>query len=254
MKFFPYVALAVLSAGCGDAKTGSHIGNPVSIGFTVSSALTSADARPQFTDASGRLYTIETARAFVTNVQLAAPAGIACADIEPTAFSGSTCNDAVDGAVVSVDQGYALDLLAASNLPGVTVPDLKYTRFTYRLSRASAGAPGVVAGDPLLDHGFVISAGFDNEGLANTIELRLDFDEDITIEPSAGLVPGSRFVVDYDAGQWISGVAIEQCIEDDVDDDQVVIDPESECGELPGEIESEIRSNVRESSELRDDD
>lgn len=252
MKYSMVLACATsLALGCGDAKTGSHIGNPVSIGFTVSKALSGSEA-PELRDDTNTVYRLIEASTVIRDVQLALPAGITCEDIAENAIVNATC----DSQSITTSGPFVVDLLGDGNLKDVRIPDLTYNRLDYRISKAMAGEAGLEANAPLTRNSLVAKAESDGPLGPQTVDLLFDFDSVFTVEAQNGVTANGRLVVSYDTTQWLAGTRVSECIEYDLfePDEAGHIDPDDDCGAENGDLNGAVQANFDESAQLDNDD
>lgn len=254
------VAMSLLVASaCGDSSTGSHIGNPVSIGFTVRSALSGAGQAPTMQDETGTVYALKVARANVRDVRLRLPVGMTCADVDASDMTGATCDlgdDVPAEPEIRVEGPFVVDLLTglSPGLASVRVPDLAYTRVDYRLDDADPDDGVVAATDPLSELSMIVDADFESASGPAQLRLRLKFNEDLRVEFPGGIAVGAgeRILIGFDAAGWLSEAGIGECLssgELQVVDGAVVVDEDSGCDG----VEEAVKENIKEGLDLVDD-
>ena len=101
------------------------------------------------------------------------------------------------------------------------------------------------------DVSFAAIAGFDLDGTAMTLDLSLDFSEDIRIEESGGVAvtADSDLIAEFVVDDWLAGIDLASCIDDgdvDVDGTTVTIDDDSTSGSC-SDIENVIKDNMKNS-------
>ena len=245
--------LALLcQAACGEAgddpSTGTHIGNPVELAFTASSALSAADGRLVARDDEGTDYALTEARVNIRDIDLDLPVGVACTDIEGQ-LQGARCDSA--SLKVVVEGPFVVDLLtgaAAPSLSGVRLPPLAWRRVDFRISEAR----DLPTADTLSGHSFVARADFERGGQVAELRIELKFNEDARVEAPSGVVlpDGGRLVVDFDAGAWFAGLPIGECLEEGdltLEGGVLILDEDTDCGEA----ERAIKENIKENTILR---
>lgn len=251
------VALTQLHCGGDGGTTGSHIGNPANVTFTVPQALTATPTKPKAQDAQGSDFTIERARVFIRRVELDLPDGQRCEDIDPSVLVGATCQapeTAQDNAKIKLQGPFVIDLLTATSSPSldeIIVPALDYKRIDYRVDDGDEEG-GLSPGDELIDRSFIVDASFDYKGQPTTLKLRLNFNEDLRLEreQASAATASGRVVVELDAAKWLQGASITSCLDDGelerVDGVVIIDDKLDRCDE----IEDQIKANIKEMSRL----
>lgn len=250
MRRMVWMALPLFIA-CGDAKTGSHIGNPVSINFTVRKSL---EGQPNLTltDETGRVYTLEVARMNLDEVRVGLPPGVGCDEVPADELVGGTCRDEVESSHIRISGPFVVDLLTGSapGLNEVRLPALEYSRVEYRVEDADVEDGRIAAGDPLEDLSMLVVARFDDGEGPNTLELRLKFNEEMRTEATAGasLVTASALSVTFDTQSWLSQAGLGECVSSS-DPGPVIVDDDSSCDG----VEDAVKENIKGSDELEGD-
>jgi hypothetical protein len=241
--------------GCGDAETGSHIGNPVSLAFTIFSSLSSESGEPVILDENSTEYTLTNAKMNVGEIRLNLPTGTTCADLTTTSFVGAVCgldDDVPAKEVVRVMGPFVVDLIdpKASPLDSVRVPSLAYSKVLYRLENADPADGLVGATDPLANLSFIADAAFDKEAVSNTLHLALKINDNVEIENAAGIEVGRNgsISIKLDASNWLAGAGIGACLEDGsipIQNQSATVDEDTECGDAEEILNSNILSSAR---------
>lgn len=213
-------------------------------------------------DGAGTEFTITAGQLYLRHIELDLPSGRRCADVEGS-LTGVTCEDSTgvsEESKLRIDGPFAVDLLTATSTPslaGVVIPAGTYGRIDLRVDDGDP-ADGVIApGSALDDNAFVVEAGFDWNGTPTTLDLRLNFDEDIRIEQPGGVVvaEGEDLIARFAAGAWLAGVDLVGCLDGEgltAVDGKVTIDDRRDgaCGG----IEDRVKNNMKESGDLSSDD
>ena len=239
------LALMALAIGCSedDPTAGTHIGNPGDLDFRATSALRAEDGAPASRDAKGEFYGLREARINLRDIELDLPDGVGCAELEG-ALVGASC----EGDKIRVEGPLLIDLLEGSAQPSIAevrIPPLTYKRVDYRIDDAEDLPDGHV----LEDHSFYVAAGFERDGQPLELRILLKFNEDARVEAPIGvaLPGGGRLTVNFDAAQWLSDVPIGDCLDDgdlEIDNGVVLVDEDSDCGEIEGTIKDNIKSST----------
>lgn len=253
------LVLFLILAGCGDSSTGSHIGNPVSIGFTARSALSGVGEAPKMEDELGTEYSLTQARVNLRDVRLRLPAGMTCEDVDGSTLTGASCDSGDDVPAepeIRVDGPFVVDLMtgAAPGLGAVLVPDLAYTRVDYRVDDADPDDGVVPASDPLSELSLLVDASFESASGPAELQLRLSINEDLRVEFPGGIAVGTgeRILIGFDVSRWLTGTGIGACLgngELSVVDGAVLVDEESGCDG----VDEAIKENIKEGLDLVDD-
>lgn len=249
--------------GCGDAETGSHIGNPVSLAFTIFSSLSSDAGEPVFLDENGTEYTLKSAKINVGEIRLNLPAGTACADLNTTSLVGAVCgldDDVPAKEIVRVMGPFVVNLTdpKASPLDSVRVPSLAYPQVVYRLENADPQDGLIGATDPLADLSFIADATFIRESVSNTLRLALKINDDVEIQNAAGIDVGRNGAISIklDASNWLAGAGLGACLEDGsipIQNETATVDEDTECGDAENILNSNIQSSSRVSESDADE-
>ena len=242
--------------GCGDAETGSHIGNPVSLAFTIFSSLSSESGEPVFLDENSTEYTLISAKMNVGEIRLNLPTGTTCADLSTTSFVGAVCgldDDVPAKEVIRVMGPFVVNLTdpKASPLDNVRVPALAYPQVVYRLENADPQDGLIGATDPLANLSFIADAMFLKDAVSNTLHLALKINDDVEIENATGIEVGQNGAISIklDASNWLAGAGLGACLEDGsipIQNQSATVDEDTECGDA----EEILNSNILSSSQV----
>lgn len=249
------LSAAMTAAACVDTgTTGTHVGNPGNIGFTVSSALSATPQETQlrFKDDSAVTYTLTQARAHLRRVELYLPNGVSCQDVASLLTSASQ-RCAEDDDKLQIEGPFILDLLTGESSPSLSalpIPPLAYPRIDYRFDDADAGA--VPATDPLSGNSLNVIATFEHQGSPATLTIQLKFNEDARVENGASLALAEqgRLDVDFDIAQWLNAAPIAQCLNDgdlQLQGQQLSITDDTDCDGL----EDTLKDNIKDSARLK---
>jgi hypothetical protein len=231
-------ALTILCAGC--SSDGASTGLSVQ---AVTSTGSSADLAA--TDDGGDDFAIESAFLSLRDIELDLPDDATCADIADGLGGGATCDDSDNSAKIVVAGPFEVDLVAGTATPSledVQIPVGTYSRVDFRVE------------DNADDVSFAVLATFEHEGSPLSLDLSLDFNEDIRIEEAGGTTVDedtdliAQFVVD----NWLAGVDIGGCIDDsgvEVDGTTVVVSDATTSGSCSA-IEDTIKGNMKESGQF----
>ena len=259
MKKYWIIGL-IAGVSCGDAETGSHIGNPVSLAFTIFSALSSDSGETIIRDEKNTDYTLVAAKMYVSEIRLGLPTSVTCGSLDGASLVGATCglNDDVpaqEEILVSGPFVVSLTEPATSPLADVRVPSLAYTRVKYRIEVADPEDGVVTATDPLADLSFIVDATFLKENISNTLHLALKLDQDIEIRNSTGIELGQNggISIKLDASNWLANAGLGTCLEDGsivIENQEVTVDEDTECGD----IENMLKLSIESSAEVSESD
>ncbi len=259
MKKYWIIGL-IAGAGCGDAETGSHIGNPVSLAFTVFSSLTSESGEPILRDENNTEYKLVAASMYVREVRLRLPNATNCVDLDPISLVGATCvstDDVPAEQEILVSGPFIVNLTdpASSPLNQVRVPSLAYTRVKYRLEEADPSDGVLTSTDPLANLSFIADATFMKDNVLNTLHLALKIDKDIEIENTSGMELGRNGAISIklNASDWLASAGLGACIDDGsilIENQTATVDEDTECGD----VENILNMSIQSSGDVSDDE
>ena len=197
-----------------------------------------------FSDDGQSDYIVQTASLRLRHIELDLPDGSDCSDIAD-ALDGAECNDSVSDDKIRIQGPFDVNLVsgvATPSLADVVIPEGTYKRVDFRVEDNSD------------DVSFAVTAGFTHNGDAMTLELSLDFNEDIRIETPTGIsVDGETdLIAEFVVGSWLAGVDVGKCIDDDdvhTSGTTVTIDDNSTSGSC-SDIENTIKDNMKHSGQL----
>lgn len=243
------ISAGALLAACSD---GGEAGVAVS-------ALTASGARPVATDAAGVAFSVEQGLLHLRHIELDLPSGGSCADV--SGLVGAECHDADgpgDEAKIRIPGPFAVDMINGMSTPslaGVSIPAGTYRRIDLRVDDGRPSEGVVAAGSPLDDNALAVIATFDHGGTTATLDLRLNFDEDIRIEQPGGVAvaPGDDLIARFAATNWLAGVDLGACVDTlTPTGDRYVVDDRND-GACAG-IEDAVKNAMKESGDLVDSD
>ena len=135
--------------------------------------------------------------------------------------------------------------ISTPSLADVLIPAGTYKRIDFRVDDNGA------------DSSFAMTATFQYEGAAMTMDLNLDFNEDIRIEDPQGIIVDgdSDLIAEFVVSNWLGRVDVGSCIDDEdvtVEGSTVVIDDSSTSGSC-SDIENTIKDNMKNSGQLDHD-
>lgn len=225
------LGLLVLLIG-GGACTGTEVGNPVDVDFTLYEEEFDPDAPPASALRAAGLITITEAWLAIDRVRLRSAA--ACDGEAEREFEGP----------------FFADLLAPGPLPelsGLDIPDGEYCRFEVKWNAFSSGIPAGVP--PELESTSVLVKGSRGDGVPFVIrsgrddELRLD-----AVDGAFGVAAGtSALLVGFSGPRLFSGVDLDAAVVDG--DGTIYID-----GENNDPLLDAFDANIRAAADLFDDD
>jgi len=231
---------ALVALGCSD--TGDSAGLSVQ---AVSSAGSEAPEDLVMIDDSSVDYGLLSAHLHLRDIELDLPDGKSCSDVDDSLGGGVVCDDSDSSDKIVVAGPFDVDLVAGTATPSlddVLIPVGTYKRIDFRVE------------DNANDVSFAVVANFEHQGDAMTLDLALDFNEDIRIEDPAGLTvdADTDLIAQFVVSDWLVGVDIGQCIDDGdvaIDGTTVTIDDGSTSGDCSA-IEDTIKSNMKNSGQL----
>jgi len=218
------------------------------VGIEVRASTSDGDTGPsslELVDDGGATYEISSSRVFLRHIELDLPDGASCADIEDQ-LVGAECDDSPDDSdKIRIPGPFDVDLVTGVSTPSladVSIPAGTYQRIDFRVE------------DDANDVSFAVTAAFEHEGEALTLELELDFNEDIRIEQPGGVevTADSDLIAEFVVSNWFGGVDIGSCIEEaevEMDGSTVHIREGSTSGACSA-IEDTIKKNMKESGQL----
>lgn len=244
LTYLGLLSTSLLAAACGG---GGDAGIAVS-------ARTGASV-PVATDARGVAFTVSEGLLHLRHIELDLPDGQSCDDVGPLVRAECHRGDtAADEDKIRIDGPFAVDMIAGTSTPslaGVTIPAGTYRRIDLRVDDGDPAEGLVAAGSPLDDNAFAVIASFDDDGQPATLDLRLNFDEDIRIEQPGGVVvaEGEDLIARFAAANWLAGVDLGACVGTlTATDGRYVIDDRRDgaCGG----IEDTVKSAMKNSGDL----
>ncbi|MEZ4404458.1 MAG: hypothetical protein R3B06_30845 [Kofleriaceae bacterium] len=248
---FAIASAALAGVGCSDGSTA---------GVAVSALTGPGAGSPVATDAQGTAFTMSQGLLHLRHIELDLPAGTACADLADQ-LTGATCHDADnpgDEAKIRIDGPFAVDMVAGTSTPSlaaVAIPTGSYRRIDLRVDDGRPDEGVVAPGSPLDDNALAVIATFDHAGAPATLDLRLNFDEDIRIEQPGGVAvaAGEDLIARFAASNWLAGVDLGACVATlTATDGRYVVDDRND-GACAG-IEDTVKRAMKDSGDLVSDD
>lgn len=245
--FLGLATVSMLAAACGGGDAGITV-----------SARTGA-AVPVANDATGAAFTLGRGLLHLRHIELDLPSGSSCADVGDLAGAECHAGDtAADEDKLRIDGPFVVDMIAGTSTPslaGVTIPAGTYRRIDLRVDDGDPAEGVVVAGSELDDNALAVIATFDAGGGPSTLDLRLNFDEDIRIEQPGGVAvaAGDDLIARFAAADWLAGVDLGACVATlTAVDGRYVIDDRNDgaCGG----IEDTVKNAMKNSGDLVDSD
>ena len=128
------------------------------------------------------------------------------------------------------------------SLDEIKIPAGTYKRIDFRVE------------DDENNSSFAVVAGFDHEGESMTLNLDLDFNEDIRIEMPQGIYVDeeSDLIAEFVVDNWLGGVDITTCMDEGdvtIAGNIVFVDDSSTRGAC-SDIENTIKRNMKESGQF----
>lgn len=245
------LATALLFAACSSESGGAGI---------AMSALTSDGATPVPTDRTGTAFTLQQGLLHLRHIELDLPRGQRCADVSDQ-LAGATCRDsstAGEESKIRIAGPIVVDLVAGTSTPSlanVVIPAGSYERVDLRVDDGVPSQGVVEPGSPLDDNSFAVIATFQHRGAEATLDLRLNFDEDIRIEQPGGVAvaPGDDLVARFAAANWLANVNLGACVDTlTASAGRYVVDDRND-GACSG-IEDTVKRAMKESGDLDSSD
>lgn len=242
-------AALVLVAGCADDSGTAGI---------AMSALSRDGKAPVPTDKAGTAFTMQQGLLHLRHIELDLPSGMTCAGLADQ-LVGATCKDASvagEEAKIRIAGPIVVDLVAGTSTPslaGVVIPAGTYRRIDLRVDDGVPSQGVVTAGSPLDRNALAVIATFDHRGAQATLDLRLNFNEDIRIEQPGGVAvaPGDDLVARFAASNWLAGVNLGGCVDTlTATAGRYVVDDRND-GACAG-IEDTVKRAMKESGDLDD--
>lgn len=249
LRIQPFVA-ALLFAACASESGGAGI---------AMSALSTDGTTPVPTDRTGTSFTLRQGLIHLRHIELDLPRGQRCADLGDQ-LAGATCRDAsTEGeSKIHIAGPIVVDLVAGTSTPSlanVVIPSGSYERVDLRVDDGVPSQGVVAAGSPLDDNSFAVIATFQHRGAEATLDLRLNFDEDIRIEQPGGVAvaPGDDLVARFAAANWLANVSLGACVDTlTATSGRYVVDDRND-GACSG-IEDTVKRAMKESGDLDSSD
>ena len=199
----------------------------------------------EMVDDAGARFEVSAASLVLRHIELDLPDGHLCDEIEADLSDGVDCQLGQDTDTIKIDGPFRIDLVSGTSTPSLAdmrIPAGTYERIDFRVE------------DDTNNESFAVTAAFNLDGEAHTLELSLDFNEDIRIERPEGISVGADedLVAFYLSNTWLAGINIATCIEDgdvDVSGTTVSISDGSSSGSC-SDIESIIKNNMKNSGQL----
>lgn len=240
-KTYPILLALVFSCPLGGCGADTDVAGVTVRAVTSAGDIPTSPDELTFTDDSDNQFTVQSAYLHLRDIELDLPEGVACADISDS-LNGATCDAGSDKIVI--DGPFDIDLVAGTSTPSldaVMIPTGRYERIDFRVD------------DNANDTSFAVVAGFERD-MPYTLNLNLDFNEDIRIESPLGVAveADSDLIAQFVVGDWLAGVDVGSCMDaGDVtlDGTTVTIDEGSSSGAC-SDMEDVIKDNMKNSGQL----
>lgn len=262
MKNCSWILLFLLtSSACGSEDVASV---NASVAMGLSSSLTPpANAAAVGQDQSGSVFTVESARAHVRDIELDLPDGLRCSDLvdfvpEPPVSCDSSDSDDSPGDdpsdhdTIRIAGPFVFDLVAQTSTPsleGLTLPSVAFQRVDVRFDDAEPDEGVIASGDPLAGETLRALGTFDHAGNTTDYELILGFNEDARFERPDGVevVDATTLLLQLDVDAWFQALPISECIEDGdltVSNGVLVLtDGSGSCSDIENALKDAIKSS-----------
>lgn len=224
------------------------------------SALSKDGTTPVPTDRAGTAFTLQQGLLHLRHIELDLPEGRRCADLGDQ-LVGATCRDSTETgeeSKIRIAGPIVVDLVAGTSTPSlanVVIPAGTYDRVDLRVDDGVPSQGVVAPGSPLDDNSFAVIATFLHRGAQATLDLRLNFDEDIRIEQPGGVAvaPGEDLVARFAAANWLANANLGACVDTlTANAGRYVVDDRND-GACSG-IEDTVKRAMKESGDLDSSD
>jgi hypothetical protein len=213
----------------------------------------SADNGLALQDQGGADFSMPTALVHLRHIELDLPAGKACAEIEADLVGGQCLADEK----IRIQGPFVVDLVTGTSQPdlgAVVIPAGTYKRIDIRVDDGDPQEGLIEPGSPLDDYSLVVKTRFTYNQAPATLELSLNFDEDIRIEEVSGVAvqAGTDLVAEFVVNDWLAGVDIIDCL----DSGELTLDEtgtatiDDNADGACGGIENIIKNNMKNSGQL----
>lgn len=239
-QFVTTLLLATSLAACADD------GATAGVAVQALSTDTGEESTPLYmVDDADANFAVSAATLVLRHIELDLPDGHLCDDIEADLSDGVDCQLGQDADSIKIDGPFRIDLMSGSSTPSlaeVRIPAGTYKRIDFRVE------------DDASNESFAVTAAFNLDGEAHTLELSLDFNEDIRIEGPEGITvgDGEDLVASYVSSNWLEGINIGSCVDNgdvDVRGTTVTISEGTSRGSC-SDIENVIKNNMKTSGQL----
>ncbi len=200
------------------------------------------DAPLVFADSAGDEFALQSAYLRLRHIELDLPDGVSCSDAEDT-LVGAECDS--DGDKIRILGPIDVDLVSGTATPSladVVIPAGTYIRLDFRVE------------DNPDDVAFAAVADFQHNGDQLSLDLSLDFNEDIRIESPGGITvdADTDLIAEFVVTNWLNGIDVGSCIDDGdvtMEGTTVFVTEGSTSGSCSS-IEDTIKSNMKNSGQL----
>ena len=242
MKLSCIVTTIIVAAAMSACSSSEGIG--IDVRASTSTGLSANDTDLLVIDDGGGAFALETARLRLRHIELDLPDGSQCSDLADDLVAAE-CDDDPDGDKIHIPGPFDVDLMTGESTPSlasVVIPAGMYKRIDFRVE------------DGVDEVAFAATALFERDGETLTLDLSLDFNEDIRIEEPAGtqVTAESNLIAQFVVDDWLAGVDIGACMDDGdvaIEDGTVSVDDGSTSGSC-SDIENIIKVNMKESGQL----
>lgn len=208
------------------------------------------------TDADGSAVTIESAYAYVRDIEFDLPEASEGCDIEGAELSAPVI---CENDKVVVEGPFVFDLITGDSTPSleeVTLPEGTYKRIDVRLEDADT-ADGLVLEDDAMNETSLLARGtVVVEGEILEFGLALKFNEDARFERPEGIEVsgnGGELSLHLDVATWFEGVDLAGCLASgdvEVSDGGVYWIDEDVSGGDCSSIEGDLKENIKTSGQI----
>ncbi len=236
-----YIATLLVCFAASACTSGSPV-TGIDVQAVSSSGAASDTAPLELTDDGALGFALQSAYVHLRDIELDLPDDVSCEDIADE-LVGASCDD--NGQKIVVNGPFDVDLITGTSTPDLSLVEIPvglYRRVDFRVD------------DNPDETSFAVVADFEYEGQAYTLDLSLDFNEDIRIEtlPGVSVDESTNLIAEFVVDDWLAGVDVGSCMEAgdvEVEGTRVIIDETSTSGSCSG-IEDMIKSNMKDSGQM----
>ena len=259
MKNFMHVLLAISVVACSESEPNTNLGTSTGNALALlASSRGELSMTPSGSDTSGTLYTVETASAYVREINLEHNAA-SCAELEASLSAEVTCYDSGndgDKVELRIAGPFLFDLIARTSTPSLanlTLPTGTYSRIDVRFDDAESQEGIIDDNHPIAEQTLIGSGTFTYENVVRTFDLALKFNEDARFENNSGIEiqsDNNDIFLLLDVQEWFSGLPITDCLDDgDLSFDGNHLQIADDSGSC-SDIENSIKEAIKRSGQL----